>query len=396
MEQIFEISERRIQSVSESIIRSQMNWLLKGDRMIGITGARGAGKTTLLLQFAKIHLSDKKRLYVSLDDILFADKNLVELADDFVKIGGEYLLLDEVHSYQGWARSIKNIYDRYPELNIIFTGSSMLHLSEGLPELSRRVVLRELHGLSLREFIRFSRGMAFDVLTLDDILANHQDLAREVWKKIKPLEVFQEYLKSGYYPYYFEARESYDIRLRETINKVLESDLVLLTGISQANSEKLKRLLYVISQSVPFTPNIDKLASRLGMGKNTLKTYLKYLDMAGITTSLYSQKKGISALTKPEKIYLRHPNLMYALDAKSVQKGSLRESFFLSQLTPSHLIQYPVKGDFLIDENLLFEIGGRKKSDKQIQDHPNAWIAADDIETGLGNKIPLWLFGFLY
>lgn len=396
MDHLFEISERLIENAPRKIIREPMEWLSGGDRMIGIKGARGVGKSTLMLQFANEKLKGRRKLYVSLDDIEFAHRGLAHFADEFVKHGGEYLLVDEVHSYQGWAREMKNIYDRYQDLHIVFTGSSMLQLSDGLSQLSRRAVIYDLPGLSFREYIRFATGIHFESIKLDSLLENHTDYAKKIWKKIRPLQHFDNYLKGGYYPYYFETPETYDLRLKETVIKVIESDLLITSGINQSNVEKIKQLLYIISHSVPFKPNIDKLSDRMHIGKNTLKAYLRYLDLAGITRSLFNEKKGISLLTKPEKVYLSHPNIMHCLNPGDVNAGSIRESFLLSQLAPGHTVHYPRKGDFLIDRKYLVEVGGKNKSGAQISGENNAWLTIDGIETGFGNRVPLWLFGFLY
>ena len=396
MKQLVELSERLIESVSLNIIRDQIKWLTKPDRLIGIKGARGAGKSTLLLQFARMHTNSRKRLYVSLDDILFSDKKITALADEFVKLGGEYLLLDEVHHYKNWPQEIKNIYDRYPSLHVIFTGSSILHLSKGTSILSRRTVMHDLPGLSFREYLMFARGVTFPALSLEELLNNHIELAKPVWKKIKPLEAFNEYLATGYYPYFMENPGTYDLKLRESLMKVLESDLPYVTRMDYANLDKIKQLLYVISQSVPFKPNIERLSEKLHVGKNTLKLYLKYLNDASMINTLYSSKKGITLLTKPEKIYLHHPNLMSCLAANRADMGNMRESFFLNQVVHLHKVQYPDQADFLVDDKWLFETGGKNKEKKQIQGHANAYLALDGIETGYGNTIPLWLFGFLY
>jgi predicted AAA+ superfamily ATPase len=396
MNNFIEISERLIESVPDKYIREQIQWLEQPDRLIGIKGARGTGKSTLMLQFAKIHLKGKKRLYISLDDISFADRTLPDFTDDFVKQGGDYLLIDEVHHYKNWPQEIKNIYDRYPELKIIFTGSSMLHLNKGTSVLSRRAVIHSLPGLSLREYIFLARGVLFEKLSFTEILENHSEIGKRIWSRIKPIELFNEYLRVGYYPYFLENPLSYDFRLRESIIKVLESDIPYVTNIEYFNIDKIKQLLHIISQSVPFKPNIDKLSERIGIGKNTLKAYLKYLNEASIINALYSSRKGITLLTKPEKIYLHHPNLMYSLASDLSDKGSLRESFFLNQVQHLYPVLYPEEGDFLVNNKWLFEIGGKNKGKYQIKNHTNGWLALDNIETGFGNTIPLWLFGFLY
>ncbi len=395
MNEFFEISERLIEQAPSEIVREQADLLSGGGRMIGIKGARGVGKSTLLLQFAKEKLKNRRKLYISLDDILFAHRGLADFADEFVKLGGEYLLIDEVHSYSGWARELKNIYDRYPGLRVLFTGSSILQLSDGLNELSRRAVIYDLPGLSLREYIRFKTGIRFEPIPLEQILDNHVAIVKPIWKEIRPLQYFNEYLRGGYYPYYFEHPQTYDLRLKESVIKVIESDLLITSGITPGNMEKIKQLLYIISHSVPFKPNVDKLAGRMQVGRNTLKTYFRYLDIAGITRSLFSEKKGISLLTKPEKVYLHHPNLMYSLNPSDVNTGTARETFLLSQLANSQTIHYPGTGDFLVNRQHLIEVGGKDKTNTQIKNQKNAWLAIDGIETGMGNRIPLWLFGFL-
>jgi len=396
MNDLFELSERLIEQVPAAIVREKLELLSGGSRMIGIKGARGVGKSTLLLQFAKLNLRESKKLYVSLDDILFAERGLADVADEFVKLGGEYLLIDEVHSYSGWAKELKNIYDRYPGLNVIFTGSSILQLSDGLSELSRRAVIHDLPGLSLREYIHFQIGIRFDPVSLEQIFENHDAIAKTIWKQIRPLQYFNDYLRGGYYPYYFEDPPTYDLRLKESVIKVIESDLLITSGITSGNMEKIKQLLYIISHSVPFKPNVDKLAGRMQIGRNTLKTYFRYLDIAGITRSLFSEKKGISLLTKPEKVYLHHPNIMYSLNPADVNTGTVRETFLLSQLANSHTLHYPKTGDVLVDRQHLIKVGGKNKTEAQIKQQPNTWLAIDGIETGMGNRIPLWLFGFLY
>jgi hypothetical protein len=396
MTRLVELSERLIESVTLHIIRDQLKWLTRPDRLIGIKGARGAGKSTLLLQFARLNVHSKRRLYVSLDDIIFSEKKLTELADEFVKLGGEYLLLDEVHHYKNWPQEIKNIVDRYPSLHVIFTGSSILHLSKGASVLSRRAVVHDLPGLSFREYLKFARGCSFPVLSLEELLNNHIELAKPIWKKIKPLEAFNEYLVTGYYPYFIENPGTYDLKLRESLMKVLESDLPYVTQMEYANLDKIKQLLYIISQSVPFKPNIERLSEKMHVGKNTLKLYLKYLNDASIINTLYSSKKGVTLLTKPEKIYLHHPNLMSCLAAERADVGHMRESFFLNQVKYLYPVQYPEQADFLVNHKWLFEIGGKNKKKKQIQGHDDAFLALDGIETGYANTIPLWLFGFLY
>jgi uncharacterized protein len=397
MRNLFEISEKLVDSADTSHVRPQINWLLQAERLIGIKGSRGVGKTTLLLQYAKKYLLDKEPfIYVSLDNLYFTENKLVDFADEFVKNGGKYLLVDEIHLYPGWSQELKNIYDTQPELKTIYTGSSLLHLNKGRSDLSRRSVNYTLPGLSLREYINISRNTEFPVFTLQEIIKSHIALAKKVWNVVKPLQDFKEYIETGYYPFFFEGRFNYHKKLMEVVLQVMENDIPLMANISVSNINKLKQLLYVISESVPFKPNIEKLSERIGISRNTLKDYIFYLNEALLINSLTSANKGISRLSKPEKIYLHNTNLMFAIAGQSTDTGNLRETFFFNQVSVNHQVNYTQKGDFMVDNQFLFEIGGKNKTRKQIKGLENAFLANDNIETGYMNEIPLWLFGFLY
>ncbi|MDD2964696.1 MAG: AAA family ATPase [Bacteroidales bacterium] len=393
---ISELSERAIALTDTGFLRPQLSLLESADRLIGLKGSRGVGKTTVLLQFAKLHLAERKRMYLSLDSPYLAGLNLPDLADEFVKKGGEVLLLDEVHHYENWSLALKFIYDNYRELKVIYTGSSLLHLSKGQGDLSRRSLLHLLPGLSLREFINLTEHTSFPRFTLDEIVAGHVSIAGSIIQQIKPIKKYEEYLQTGYYPFFLESNDTYPFKLIEVINQIIGADLPLLARISYSNVPKIKQLLSVISQSVPFKPNIEKLSGRVGVSKNTLKDYLRYLSDALLISTLYSGEKPVSALTKPEKIYLAHPNLMYSLVGSNLNTGNLRETFFLNQVQVAHEVTYPQLGDFRVDGKYLFEVGGKGKTYRQIANQPNSFIAADDLEIGNGNTVPLWLFGFLY
>jgi uncharacterized protein len=396
MKTIFEASARAVEMVSEVNIRPQIEWLDQRDRLIGIKGSRGVGKTTLLLQFAKTRLKNEPFVYISLDSLYFSDNTLIDFTDDFVKNGGKFLLIDEVHHYKNWSIELKNIYDSYPSLKVIYTGSSLLHLSAGGADLSRRSVLYDMSGLSLREFINFSTSEQFPIISLDNILQNHEELVKEIWKKVKPIQWFNSYLQYGYYPFFMEGIKNYPKKLNTVIQYILESDLPYITGVSFSNIHKLKQLLYVISESSPFKPNIEKLSERIGISKNTLKEYLRNMNDARLIHLLYSEGKGLSTLSKPDKIYLQNPNLMHALAGSDVDIGNARETFFLNQLSFQHKVNYSQSGDFLVDKQYVFEIGGKNKTRKQIAGMKKAYLALDGIETGHLNEIPLWLFGFIY
>jgi len=397
MNSIQEKFQRKIQDTSLSFIRSQMTDIAWEARLIGIKGARGVGKTTLLLQYIKKNLPiNEETLYVSLDNIWFAENNLSDLTDSFVKKGGKYLFLDEVHKYPNWAQELKNIYDDYPQLKIVFTGSSLLEILNARADLSRRAIIYTMQGLSYREYLNLILKVEMPILSLEDIVSNHTKLAQDLNNTIKPLQHFDSYLKSGYYPFFLEAPALYFQRLEEVINLILEIELPLLRKVDIAYINKLKQLLQIIAQSVPFMPNISKLSERIGINRNTLISYLYFLNEAHIIKNLYRDAKGISQLQKPDKIYLDNTNLQYAFSTNNANIGNIRETFFVNQLSYKHLVEYTKQGDFRVDGMYTFEIGGPQKTKKQIKDLENAFIASDDIEYGYQNKIPLWLFGFLY
>jgi len=398
MEDLFEKYQKKIQNTSTLFVRSfidDVNW---NARLIGIKGARGVGKTTLLLQYMKLHFSNEleKSLYVSLDSVAFTNRNLVDLADQFVKKGGRYLFLDEVHKYANWAQELKNIYDDYPELKVVFTGSSLLEILNARADLSRRAIVYQMQGLSFREYLSLETGKSFERLSLEQLLENHLAAATLINTEIRPFQYFGTYLKNGYYPYYQEQPENYAQRLEEIINMMLEIELPLLRGVDLGYIHKVKQLLAIISESVPFIPNVSNLSDKMGINRATLMNYLHYLAEIGLTINLYKEAKGNSKLQKPSKIYLENTNLMYVLSPSKANAGNVRETFFANQLGNKHYLSYHETADFFVDETYSFEIGGKDKSGKQIKNLQHAFIVSDDIEYGYQNKIPLWLFGFLY
>ena len=396
LKKFFELSEKAIELTDTDFIRSQITLLQQEERLIGIKGSRGVGKTTLLLQFAKTQLAQRKKLYISLDNPYFAKNNLFDFVDEFVKNGGEYLLLDEVHHYKDWSLALKNIYDNFKNLKVVYTGSSLLHLTKGIADLSARSVSYTLQGLSLREYINLTEKTDFQKITLDEVLKNHIEISKSIISKVKPVLKYNEYIQVGYYPFFLENKDNYLFKLIETVNQILEADLPFVAKISYANINKLKQLLQIISESVPFKPNLEKISSQIEISKNTLKDYLFYLQEAMLIQLLKSGKKINSNLSKPEKVYLHHPNLMFCLANENTNVGNLRECFFLNQLYVINKVNYSEFGDFLVNNKFVFEIGGKGKTYKQIANIENSYVAADDIEIGFGNTIPLWLFGFLY
>ncbi len=363
------------------------------DRMNGIVGARGVGKTTFLLQYLKEStLAASKKLYVSADSIKI--DSLFELAKVFQREGGKLLIIDEIHKYSGFESELKKMYD-FLELQVIFSGSSALQIDHSKADLSRRAIVFEIEGLSFREFVELKKGISLPSFALDELLASHVDIAYRLLESVE-MSLFGEYLQYGYYPYYFDKSSSYKIKLEETVNTVLEVDIPSIFNIEYQNIRTLKKLLLVLCESVPYTPNINELLKNMGMGSDyrSLYRYLDYLDKAKIITLMRPVSKGDNIFAKPEKIYFNNSNLHYAYCA-TPNIGTIREVFFKSMLF-MHTLSVPKKGDFLVDEKYIFEVGGKSKGFKQIKDLPHSYVIADDIEIGSGNKIPLWLFGFLY
>ena len=364
------------------------------DQLIGIIGARGVGKTTYILHYLKSHtLPFSKKLYLSADNISLSNSSLVEIAKEFSAKGGELLAIDEIHKYKNFEIELKQIYDMLP-LKVIFSGSSAIELEHAKADLSRRAVIHRVNGLSFREFLEFKKGINLDTYSLEDILSKHTDIAFEIVSKVKPLAFWEEYLKYGYYPFYFENPNRYVIKLNETINTAIEVDIPSLFKIKYEYIVNLKKLVKLICGSEPFTLNIQELSSKIGIDRDTLYLYFEYLHRGKILNVIRAKSKGDNIFSKPDKIYLNNPNLNYSY-CNQASIGMIRETIFTTFLKTNHALSIPKKGDFLVNEKYLFEIGGKNKSFKQIKDINNSFVVADDIEIGFGNKIPLWLFGFL-
>ncbi len=397
METYYNRSAEYLRKLKTTFRRSFMNEIDWSDRLIGIKGARGVGKTTLILRYIKENFKyNNKYLYLSLDDLSFTGRNLISFIEKFVHHGGKALFLDEIHKYDNWAQELKNAYDRFPEIKIVFTGSSVLHLHKGNADLSRRAVIYDMEGLSFREYLNIVTKNNFDFksMSLDTLLTNHRDIALEITEKIKPLQYFTDYLKSGYYPFFLENKNTYLKRLLSTIYLTLEVDIAYLNKVELRYVQKLKKLLYVLSILVPLQPNINKLSKDIGTSRETIMNYLHYLEDGKMIKLLHSDR--YKSMRKPDKVFLHNTNLMFAIAPENVNTGNLRETFFFNQLNVKHTVNSSEKGDFLIDKQYIFEVGGEHKNFRQIKDIKNSFIAADEIEVGYGNKIPLWLFGFLY
>jgi len=397
MEKLFTLQEQFLENLSgkERYLLSQIDW---SNRLIGIKGARGSGKTTLLLQYIKFKLpKESESLYASLDNLYFMENTLISLAEEFVLQGGTHLFLDEVHKYPQWSRELKLIYDQFPKLKTVFTSSSMLEIYKGESDLSRRVVTYHLKELSFREFVFFEKGIKLPKVSLEELLKNHKEIAREVKNELEiPIKEFKNYLNYGAYPYFMENKESYIQKLSQTINLILEVDLNAIENITYEDSYKIRKLLVAIAQSVPFTPNISKLSERLGISRGFLLNAIKLLNRADLIMELFKPTKGIGALTKPQKLYLNNTNLIFAIGKQNANEGTLRETFFANQMKYLHEIHLAEKGDFILNRKYIFEIGGKGKNSKQISGVKNSFVVRDDMEVGSLNIIPLYLFGLLY
>lgn len=398
MEKLIELFRKKMTGplpTFERELERKINW---NARLISVRGSRGTGKTTLFLQHIKKTFSNNlnKVLYVNLDNIYFSNNTLVELAEKFASRGGTHLFIDEVHKYENWSKEIKNLYDDFPELHIAFTGSSLLEILNGRADLSRRTLVYELTGLSFREYLSLIKAHDFPIFTLEEILKNNEQISAEIASKIKPFEFFDDYLSFGYYPYFLEGKDDYSNRLNETLNMILEVELPMLRGLEIAYIPRIKKLLAVIGESAPFIPNITQLATKIGISRQTLLIYLKYLEDAKLINQLYKKSRGLSVLEKPEKILMENTNLIELFNGENANTGSRRETFVLNQLLHSHKVDFSEESDFFVDSKYTFEVGGKNKKRKQIQEIPDSYIIADDIEFGTDRRIPIWLLGFMY
>lgn len=389
MDRLFEYSNKLIKEVDVSFVRylySEINWR---NRLVGLVGPRGVGKTTLVLQHIHQNLNPAETLYVTAEDFYFASTRLVDLADRFAKLGGKYLFIDEIHKYPDWAKELKLIYDYHSSLNVVFTGSSVLDIKKGSADLSRRAVVYHMQGLSFREYLALFHNIEVILFSLNEII-NHQVALPKV---LHPLPLFANYLQRGYYP--FAKEDEFDLRLRQIINQTLESDIPLYANMNVSTGRKLKQLLSIISRSVPFKPNMSKIAEILGVSRNNMADYLLYIEEAGLIAQLRDDTGGIRGLGKVDKVYLDNTNLIFNLADDIQNKGNIRETFFLNQTRVKHQVTSSATTDFCIDE-FNFEIGGRNKGQQQIKTVENGYVIKDDIEIGYLNTIPLWHFGLMY
>jgi uncharacterized protein len=395
MEALIIKSQKKIATAPTEFKRYLLSRMNLNQRFISVRGARGTGKTTMLLQIGASQ-SEKKILYLALDDLFFTQNSLYSLAERFSRTGGELLLLDEVHKYPNWSRELKLIYDDIPDLQVIFTSSSLLDIFKGESDLSRRVSSYNLHEMSFREYLEFQHGIKFPVVSFEKLVTDNEKIALQYTNNFKPFQYFEDYLRHGAYPFYSGDEFDYHQKLLNTVNLVLDIDLPAVEGIEYSHVAKFKKLLFVLSENVPFTPNISKLSERINLNRNTLVQAIQMLENAELLHTLYKKTRSVSVLNKPDKIWLHNTNLSFAISNSEPDKGNLRESFFLSQVFVDHNAALPGNGDFLINEKYLFEVGGKNKTSKQIAGHENAFLVKDDIEIGTDKSIPLWLVGFLY
>lgn len=403
MDALFRKSDRLLANTGMDIVRDKMEEIHWNSQLITIIGAKGVGKSTLIRQHLKQNYKpgDHRVLYCSADTVDMSTRTLVELAEEFSIRGGELLAIDEIHKYKpgtsDWSREIKEIYELFPDLKMIVSGSSLLRMREGDADLSRRAVKYTMPGLSFREALRFYHGLTFPKWTLDDILAHPYDLWQSVSAKCKPMALLKEYLTKGYYPFLLEGEGEYYTKIEQVIGYIVETELPQICRVDVSNVRKLQALIAMICSETPFELNANRIAAALEIGRDTVVEYLKYLGDAKVLNLLYSDKKKIGKLSKPDKVYFENPNIMYALAPTKVEVGTLRETFAVGCLSESHNVEYgKTQGDFKVDAKYTFEIGGRSKDFSQIAGVKDSYVFADDWDMPDGAKLPLWMLGFLY
>ena len=398
IEEIIRVFNRRLTATPTEFHRYLFYEIDWEDKLIGMKGPRGCGKTTLLLQHIKqsFHGQElEKVLYVSLDNIWFADNKILDLVDFHYNHGGTHIFIDEIHYEPKWQTMLKNMSDNYPGMYIVYTGSSMLEIDAHEGDLSRRQVMYEMRGMSFREYLEYEGVVKHERLTLEQLMDNHVEIAMDICSRTNVLGCFNKYLREGYYPFYKAVRQGFDSRLLATVNQVIESDYPQIDDVTVATIRKTKKMLMVLSECVPQLPNMSQLYRELETDRNNGLKMLRALERGGLLLLLGSKAKSINQLSRPDKIYINNPTLMYALSPRA-DIGSVRETFFMNQLSQSHELSYPKAGDFLVDGRYLFEVGGKGKTFSQIKDIPDSYLAVDDTEIGRGARIPLWLFGMLY
>lgn len=396
MEGLFLTNNRKLRFVNLSFKRFIFDKIDWDERLICIKGQRGVGKTTLMLQHIKEAFPQPERaLYVSLDNLWFSTNSLRDLVEYHYTHGGTHLFLDEVHKYDGWQTTLKNIYDDYPDLHIVYTGSSMLKIDGSLGDLSRRQACYVLPGLSFREFLQLEAVLDIPAISFADLLVGHAAISGDITAQVKILPLFEQYLRHGYYPFYREAKTTFDQRIQDVCRQVIESDIPAVEDISRATLLKIKRLLMILAERVPYQPKMTELYRELETNREQGLKMLDTLQRAGLISMISYEPKNLRVLSKPDKILLDNTSLLHSLTGFG-DKGTVRETFFNNQMGFVTSLALDRDGDFRLDRKYVFEVGGAKKGFNQIKDLPDSYVAADGIETGFGNKIPLWMFGLLY
>lgn len=395
---LIKIFQRKLAATPMSFFRYLYPLIDWNDTLIGIKGPKGCGKSTLLLQHIKETFKGKeleKALYVSLDNLWFSTHDVIDVVDYHYTHGGTHLFIDEIHYYKHWQTLLKNISDDYPGLYVAYTGSSMLQMESSEGDLSRRLTMYEMRGLSFREFLEYEGGLQLPVITLETLLTDHVSIAMDVCSKTKILEQFKKYLEVGYYPFYKAVHHGYYQRLQNVANQVIEVDYPNIDDITISTIRKTKKLLMLLAERVPQLPKMNELYKELETDRNQGLKMLYALQRGGLLLLLSDHTKSLDNLSRPDKIYINNPTMMYALSPQ-IDTGTLRETFFMNQLSQGHEVRYPKAGDFLVDRKYLFEVGGKGKTFDQIKDVPDSYLAVDNLEIGYKNRIPLWMFGLLY
>ena len=373
-----------------------INW---DARLMAIRGPKGVGKSTMMLQYIKQHYAymDRQALYVSCDDAYFATHSLLDLAEQLYLTRGKHLFIDEIHKYENWSREIKEIYDSYPTMKMVISGSSLLSLTEGDADLSRRCINHDIQGLSFREFLHFYKGIEMPIYPLEDVLTNPASLIQEMNSKGRPVALFQEYLRNGYYPYYLNNETDYYLAIQQVVNHTIDDELTKICKVDVGNTRKIKALMTMLCASEPYQLDISKLSVQSGLKRETVVAYLNYMDKAKLLHLLYCDLVNAKRMQKPDKIYIDNSNMLYAWATTPVRIGTARETFVVNQLSAKHQVEFgKKKGDFKIDGIYTIEVRGEDKDSRQIANLPNSYILADNIETAIGHKLPIWVVGFLY
>ncbi|OGS21935.1 MAG: hypothetical protein A2252_04150 [Elusimicrobia bacterium RIFOXYA2_FULL_39_19] len=400
LDKLINIQNSIIKSVPFNFKRYLYNQIDWNSRSICITGTRGTGKTTLLLQYFKENYNDTEQcLYLSADNIEVAATGLYKIATEYFKFGGKAIIIDEIHKYPDWQIELKNIIDSFPDKKIIISGSSSLDLKKGKADLSRRLVYYDLKGLSFREYLQLKENIKYKPCSMNEILSNHAEISKEFTKNTPILKYFNKYLRYGYYPFIIEGEGVYLQKILNIIEKVFYEDIAVVGNLKRSNVQALKKILWIVATAVPFSVNIDKLSREIGISKEYVYSYISYLEDAGLLCGIFAQAKGFKLTRKPAKLFIENTNILEAINSSlrtESEKGTIRETFFVNQVKAYHKLSYSEVGDFLVEGKYVFEIGGKHKDFEQLGSKSNSFVASDGIESGFKNKIPLYLFGFLY